>query len=101
MKTALDLGCATGGSSFVLSSAYDKVYGIDLGERFIKVIFKHKNLLIFEECEMANELKSNGEMEYRLTSEGDKKHVLTAKVDSTARSENVEFLVGGNEPYKK
>lgn len=79
MGTALDLGCATGGSSFVLSSAYDKVYGIDLGERFIK---------------MANELKENGEMEYRLTSEGDKKHVFTAKVDSIARSENVQFMVG-------
>lgn len=77
--SALDLGCATGGSSFVLSSAYDKVYGIDLGERFIK---------------MANELKENGEMEYRLTSEGDKKHVFTAKVDSIARSENVQFMVG-------
>jgi len=79
MGIALDLGCATGGSAFALSAEYSKVIGIDLGERFIK---------------MANELKSNGSLAYRFTSEGDKKHEFTAQVSDSARPENIEFLVG-------
>jgi len=34
-KSALDIGCAVGGSSFALASSYDKVIGVDLSPTFI------------------------------------------------------------------
>jgi 5-histidylcysteine sulfoxide synthase len=44
---ALDLGCATGRSSFELAKEFEKVEGIDFSARFIQVgvMFKEKNTL--------------------------------------------------------
>lgn len=54
-KRALDLGCAVGASSFVLSRYFEKVIGVDLSDAFIRA---------------ANEMKDKGSMSYEVVVQG-------------------------------
>ncbi len=56
MKRALDLGCATGRSTFELARKFDKVTGLDFSARFIKI---------------ADELIEKGYIHYVLPEEGE------------------------------
>jgi putative 4-mercaptohistidine N1-methyltranferase len=62
---ALDLGCAVGASSFVLSRYFDKVVGVDLSEAFIRA---------------ANEMKEKGSMAYEYVSQGSITEVKYARL---------------------
>ncbi len=56
LKTALDLGCATGRASFELAKHFDHVTGIDFSARFIGLALK---------------LAQQGVVRYTMTTEGD------------------------------
>jgi 5-histidylcysteine sulfoxide synthase/putative 4-mercaptohistidine N1-methyltranferase len=73
---ALDLGCAVGGASFALAREFAEVVGIDLSERFLAA---------------AEALKSQGELGYSRTEEGDRVSPQLARVDPTLRRARVQF----------
>jgi putative 4-mercaptohistidine N1-methyltranferase len=88
-KRALDLGCAVGVSSFVLSKYFDKVVGVDLSEAFITA---------------AKTMQSAGQRDYVVKIQGELIERHTAKlIDafgsdmSKVRLGNVEFMVGDAE----
>jgi len=87
-KRALDLGCAVGASSFVLSRYFDKVIGVDLSTAFISA---------------ANEMKEKGSMAYEVVTQGSitEHHVARLGDVFTAKDsfhpERVEFQVGDAE----
>jgi 5-histidylcysteine sulfoxide synthase/putative 4-mercaptohistidine N1-methyltranferase len=67
---ALDVGCAVGGASFRMAEAFSEVLGIDLSTNFI---------------EAARTLKTEGEISYQRTDEGEITTPLIAKVAPIAR----------------
>lgn len=74
---ALDLGCAVGGSTFVLAKYFNSVLGIDSSESFI---------------EAAKKLSKEGYLEYEYLVEGDKYEKTVAR--RTETSGKVLFSVG-------
>ncbi len=76
---SLDLGCAVGASAFHLSKTSGKVIGLDLSHLFI---------------DTANQLKENGEIDYRFQEEGRHHIAATAKIPEGSVAENVSFAQG-------
>ena len=84
-RSALDLGCAVGRTSFELATCFDQVTGIDFSSRFIDI---------------ANRLKERGRIGYRLIEEGDlitDHEVFLADLDLAATAPNVTFSQGNAE----
>lgn len=77
LESALDLGCAVGKSTFVLSSLCDSVLGVDASISFIQA---------------AQTILSKGGIEFEFHEEGSRWKRGMAKVD--APRENVSFEVG-------
>lgn len=77
MRSALDVGCAVGGSSFKLSTAFEKVIGVDLSHSFIQA---------------ALELKNSGSLNYDRKDQGLIKKSLVAHRPSYAQPERIEFF---------
>ncbi len=75
MQRALDIGCAVGGSSFALASAFEKVVGVDLSKQFI---------------DTAQSLKENLKFPYQVKIEGDIYEEALASVEPGA-ADRVEF----------
>ncbi|MCP4291676.1 MAG: 5-histidylcysteine sulfoxide synthase [bacterium] len=81
-KRALDLGCATGRSTFELAKCFDKVTGIDFSARFIRV---------------GHEIQQTGKIRYALPHEGElltyhERFLSDFDLDETV--EKVEFWQG-------
>jgi SAM-dependent methyltransferase len=90
-RRALDLGCATGVSSFVLSRGFDKVVGVDLSAAFIGA---------------ANEMKAKGSVAYEVAVQGAVSESRIARLGDVfdvaaapIHPERVEFLVGDAETF--
>ena len=82
MKSALDLGCATGRASFELARGFESVTGIDFSARFVQV---------------GLDLKNEGEIRYQRVVEGEIVHQETRTIDELGYSDiadNVEFWQG-------
>lgn len=77
--SALDIGCAVGGSSFALSQTANSVLGIDFSSSFIRA---------------ATELAERGTLSTKVAVEGNRTQPFTAQVPSTARRDRVRFEVG-------
>jgi len=77
VRSALDLGCAVGKSSFVLSGLADKVVGIDYSASFVRA---------------AQAMQETGELAFRFHEEGSRWREGVAKVDKPAQ--NVSFEQG-------
>lgn len=77
--SALDIGCAVGGSSFALASHYQNVRAMDITEIFI---------------DAANELKETGKIDYEVVHEGHINLPLVAIQDDTELRSRVTFEVG-------
>jgi putative 4-mercaptohistidine N1-methyltranferase len=75
MQRALDIGCAVGGSSFALASAFEKVVGVDLSKQFI---------------DTAQSLKENLKFPYQVKIEGDIYEEALASAEPGA-ADRVEF----------
>jgi 5-histidylcysteine sulfoxide synthase/putative 4-mercaptohistidine N1-methyltranferase len=73
MRSALDLGCATGRSSFELARAFDQVSGIDFSARFI---------------DLAANLATSGSVRYTLVDEGELISYKTRTLDELGLSES-------------
>ncbi len=76
---ALDLGCATGRSSFELSRIAEEVVGLDFSQAFIAA---------------AERLREKGELHYRRHDEGAHFTTLTARLPAGTRPERVRFEIG-------
>uniref|UniRef100_A0A383W2U2 Generic methyltransferase n=1 Tax=Tetradesmus obliquus TaxID=3088 RepID=A0A383W2U2_TETOB len=76
---ALDLGCAVGRSSFEMARMFQQVVGIDLSQTFI---------------DMANQMKTDGSVGYRLKVEGDIATEVVAKIDPAIDASRCTFLQG-------
>ena len=74
---ALDLGCAVGRSSFEMARMFQQVVGIDLSQTFI---------------DMANQMKTDGSVGYRLKVEGDIATEVVAKIDPAIDASRCTFL---------
>lgn len=79
VKSALDLGCATGASVFEMSKVFDKVVGVDLSNAFI---------------DYANELKNNGTFKYSAPDQGLLTIPREASIPVGSKPERCTFLVG-------
>lgn len=82
LKTALDLGCATGRASFELAKHFDHVTGIDFSARFIGLALK---------------LAQQGVVRYTITNEGDLvsyQERTLASLDLEDVAHKVEFWQG-------
>ncbi len=82
MKSALDLGCATGRASFELARGFESVTGIDFSARFVQV---------------GLDLKNEGEIRYQRVVEGEVVSQETRTIDELGYSDiadNVEFWQG-------
>ncbi|MGZ3805358.1 MAG: 5-histidylcysteine sulfoxide synthase [Pseudobdellovibrionaceae bacterium] len=79
MRSVLDLGCAVGGSSFILSQYFESVIGVDFSTSFIAA---------------ANHLKSVGEITFHRQEQGDINFPVKAKKPTGSRSERIQFLEG-------
>lgn len=79
IKTALDLGCAVGRSSFELAAAGAEVTGIDFSSAFITA---------------ANELQRTGRLDYERHDEAAAKTKLIAKAPANLPRERVRFETG-------
>jgi len=79
LKSALDLGCAVGGSSFELSKSASAVIGVDFSQAFI---------------EAAVALQKNGSLAAEVPLEGVRQQAFRVRVDPAAHRERVEFRVG-------
>jgi len=81
-RRALDLGCATGRTSFELARGFESVHGIDLTARFIR---------------LGLELKERGELAWQIATEGDlveSRRVTLADLGLAATAARVEFWQG-------
>jgi len=81
-RSALDLGCSVGRTTFELATRFDQVTGIDFSTRFIDI---------------ARHIKKHGKICYRLHEEGDltSDHKATlADFDLEATTSRVTFLQG-------
>jgi putative 4-mercaptohistidine N1-methyltranferase len=76
---SLDLGCAVGASAFHLSKTSAKVIGIDFSKLFI---------------DTANQLKEQGEIDYRYQEEGNHFIATKAKIPEGSVAENISFAEG-------
>jgi putative 4-mercaptohistidine N1-methyltranferase len=79
VNLSLDLGCAVGRTSFLLTKTSKKVIGIDFSQSFI---------------DAANELKENGQKEYRFQEEGDTFTDAVAELPEGVEPERVSFAQG-------
>lgn len=82
MRTALDLGCATGRSTFELARHFEHVTGMDFSARFIH---------------MGAQLAEQGEVRYTLVDEGDLVSYKTRRLDALGLHEvshKVSFFQG-------
>ncbi|REH39092.1 5-histidylcysteine sulfoxide synthase/putative 4-mercaptohistidine N1-methyltransferase [Paraperlucidibaca baekdonensis] len=82
MRRALDLGCATGRSSFELAKAFDDVTGIDFSARFI---------------DLAVNLATSGSVRYTLVDEGELVSYKTRTLEAlglASNAANVQFSQG-------
>ncbi|MFC5051671.1 putative 4-mercaptohistidine N1-methyltransferase [Rubritalea spongiae] len=79
VNLSLDLGCAVGRTSFLLSKTSKKVIGIDFSQSFI---------------DAANELKENGKKSYRIHEEGDAFVDALAELPEGVSPEKVSFAQG-------
>jgi len=77
--SALDIGCAVGGSSFALASHYQNVRAMDISEIFIHA---------------ANQLKETGHINYEVVHEGNVNLPLVAVEDDVMIRDRVSFEVG-------
>ncbi|WP_372644598.1 5-histidylcysteine sulfoxide synthase [Ancylomarina sp.] len=80
--SALDLGCATGRTSFELAKHFDKVTGLDFSARFIRI---------------GTQLKESGKLNYSRIEEGKLdtfKEVKLSDFGLDANSNRVEFFQG-------
>lgn len=80
-RSALDLGCAVGRSTFELARVFEQVTGLDLSNRFI---------------DSANRMKTDGEMDYFLRDQGDIGTRVTARLadmNLTNAAGKVQFAV--------
>ena len=77
--SALDLGCAVGGSSFCLSRYFDAVRAVDFSKQFI---------------EAAKNLKEKRQLEVDIVIEGDVSKRVKLELESDVRLEKVQFEVG-------
>ncbi|MEM9479646.1 MAG: putative 4-mercaptohistidine N1-methyltransferase [Verrucomicrobiota bacterium] len=76
---ALDVGCSVGRSSFELSRFCNEVTGIDFSQAFI---------------DAANEIRTNGTMDYEVLIEAHTTTAATACAPSGTRSDHVHFETG-------
>ena len=76
---ALDIGCATGRSSFELSTICREVIGIDYSHAFIKA---------------AQTIQTAGVLPYRITREGHTYEPLTARLPDNIHPDRVSFQQG-------
>ena len=76
---ALDLGCATGRSSFELARHCEEVVGVDFSRRFI---------------DAAEHLRRHGALEFRVVDEGALLTTLTARVSEEIDRARVHFETG-------
>lgn len=74
---ALDIGCAVGGSTFVLGKYFGEVLGIDLSQNFIAA---------------ANKLKEKKSIDYDYQVEGD--HYIRARAIPVSCEGKIDFEVG-------
>ncbi|MGJ8673245.1 putative 4-mercaptohistidine N1-methyltransferase [Rubritalea sp.] len=79
VNLSLDLGCAVGRTSFLLTKTSKKVIGIDFSQSFI---------------DAANELKENGRMVYRFQEERDAFTESVAELPEGVSPEKVSFAQG-------
>ena len=79
LARALDVGCATGRSSFELSKICQEVIGIDYSHAFIKA---------------AQSMKSAGRLSYQITVEGNRTEPLTAFLPDNIHAGHVTFQQG-------
>ncbi len=76
---SLDLGCAVGRSSFLLSKTSDKVIGIDFSQSFI---------------DAANQMKEHGSIAYEIHEEAERSVDAVALMPEGASPEKVSFAQG-------
>lgn len=79
LSSALDVGCATGRTSFDLSRDFDMVVGVDFSHAFVAA---------------ANALRASGRAEYTCTREGETSERHVALVPAGVRSERCAFQQG-------
>ncbi|MFC4993580.1 putative 4-mercaptohistidine N1-methyltransferase [Rubritalea tangerina] len=79
VRLSLDLGCAVGRSSFLLSKTSEKVIGIDFSQSFI---------------DAANTLKERGSLAYQIQEEGDRYTESEALLPDGVKPERVSFAQG-------
>lgn len=77
--SALDIGCAVGGSTFELSTFCDRVIGVDLSENFVKT---------------AQTLQSQHKIDYQVVEEGLHVNNLRVVLPASCRPDRVRFFVG-------
>ena len=75
----LDLGCAVGRSSFLLSKTSDKVIGIDFSQSFI---------------DAANQMKEDGKISYQIQEEAERMVDAIAIIPEGSVADNVSFAQG-------
>ena len=78
-RTALDVGCAVGASSFELARSIPMVLGVDFSHAFIRA---------------ARDLKHSHALEGSVASEGKRLQSFTARIVSELHPERVEFETG-------
>lgn len=76
---ALDLGCATGASSFELSRSCHEVLGVDLSRQFIRA---------------ANQLKRAGRIDVNVVIEGDRRGRVTLTTPAGTHPDRITFRHG-------
>lgn len=76
---ALDLGCATGRSSFELSKISNEVIGMDFSHNFIKA---------------AEKIRTTGKIDYAMRETGDQTRGVTASIPAGSHPERIQFLQG-------
>jgi putative 4-mercaptohistidine N1-methyltranferase len=76
---ALDVGCAVGGASFALSTAYQEVVGVDLSQAFI---------------DSAQRMQTCGRLTYQRKDQGSRTTTLQATLAPDTSPKRVRFLVG-------
>ncbi|SHJ16653.1 putative 4-mercaptohistidine N1-methyltranferase [Rubritalea squalenifaciens DSM 18772] len=79
VRLSLDLGCAVGKTSFLLSQSSQKVIGIDFSQNFI---------------DAANVMKEKGSMPFRYQEEGDIYTESVARLPENVMPERVSFAQG-------
>lgn len=79
LDAAFDVGCAVGRTSFDLTSAFERVVGLDFSHAFV---------------DAANRLKANQAATYTCTEEGSLQSQRTVSLPSNARQDRASFVQG-------